>query len=182
MSDSSFACDNCGKTFAMRPELLGKRVKCSGCGNVFVVEQQTCDFPASDVVTQRTEMTQPGSSVPDVEAARESSLFHMDWERGPTDRQFRVGSVVGIAMTILGTLLVLSFERFGIKGLIILALGPFVVFYGFAALVDPNIARAVGKYGKHLPTRYKIIGGVIGLAALAVSGGMSAWLYFKHIN
>jgi hypothetical protein len=40
----------------------------------------------------------------------------------------------------------------------------------------------VGKYGKNLPARYKIIGGVIGVAALAVSGGMSAWLYFQHLK
>ena len=182
MSDSSFACEQCGKTFAMRPELLGKRVKCAGCGNVFVVNEQPRNSPSTDVVLHPTEMAQPESPVPDVEGATESSLFHWDSERGPTDRQFRVGSLFVIAVTILGTLLVISFERFGIKGLVILALGPFVVFYGLAALVDPNIVRAVGKYGKHLSTRYKIIGGVIGVAALAVSGGMSLWLYFQHIN
>lgn len=182
MSDSTFACEQCGKTFAMRPEFLGKRVKCAGCGNVFVVNQQPCDSPSTDDGMHRTEMAHPESPAPDAEATKGSSFFQMDWERGPTDRQFRVGSLVGIAMTILGTLLVLSFEKFGIKGLIILALGPFVVFYGLAALVDPNIVRAVGKYGKHQSTRYKIIGGVIGLVALAVSGGMSMWLYFKHIN
>jgi len=182
MSDSAFACEQCGKMFAMRPELLGKRVKCAGCGNVFVVKEQQCDSLANDAATHRTEMAQPEAPVPDVEAAGESSLFHWDSERGPTDRQFRVGSLFVIAVTILGTLLVMTFEKIDIKGLIILAFGPFAVFYGFAALVDPNIARAVGKYGKHLSMRYKIIGGVIGVAALAVSGAMSTWLYFQHIN
>lgn len=182
MSHSSFTCEQCGKTFATQSELLGKRVKCAGCGNVFVVNQQPCDSPSTDAAMPRTEMAQPESPAPDAEMTKESSFFHMDWERGPTDRQFRVGSLFVIAVTILGTLLVISFEKIDIKGLIILAFGPFAVFYGFAALVDPNIVRAVGKYGKHLSMRYKIIGGVIGVAALAVSGGMSLWLYFQHIH
>jgi len=182
MTDTFFSCEQCGKSFAMRPELLGKRVKCAGCGTVFVVEGQQPDALGPDVAMDPAEMAQPGSSVPNVEDAQNTSFFHWDPERGPTDRQFRIGSLVAIAATILGTVLVMALEKIDIKGLIILALGPFVFFYGLAALVDPNIPRAVGKHGKHLSTRYKIIGGVIGLVALAVSGGMSVWLYSVHCN
>ncbi len=32
-----FACDNCGKTFAVKESLAGRRVTCSGCGNALVV-------------------------------------------------------------------------------------------------------------------------------------------------
>lgn len=56
-----------------------------------------------------------------------------------------------------------------IASVTVIGLGWFVVFFGIAALVDPNIPRAAGKFGSHLPRRYKLIAGLIGLVALLCS-------------
>jgi hypothetical protein len=46
-----------------------------------------------------------------------------------------------------------------------LALVPLMFTVGLAGLISPDVIRACGKYGGHLPRHYKVIGwGVIGLS------------------
>jgi hypothetical protein len=81
-----------------------------------------------------------------------------------------MGAAVCIPLVILGMLLAFFAMRdLTIGAVMLVALGPFVVFFGIAALVDPDIARAASKFGGHLPTRYKLIALAVGLAALACS-------------
>lgn len=93
-----------------------------------------------------------------------------------------LAALIAVPLSILGTILVLAIKDVGTKGLIILAFVPFVVCFGVAGLIDPNIFRAAGKYGSQLPARYKLIVGAVGLAALAISGCLSAWLYFTQLR
>ena len=50
--------------------------------------------------------------------------------------------------------------------LMILCFGPLGLFVGLGGIVEPRIIWSVGKYGAHLPLKYKLIGG--GLAAAGV--------------
>ena len=48
--------------------------------------------------------------------------------------------------------------------LAIIALAPLALILGIAGLISPNVVRACGKYGGHLPWQYKAIGyGLMGL-------------------
>ena len=184
MTAQTVVCDSCGKTYNLREELLGKRVKCAGCGNAFVAkpvsqERQTPDAPATPAVVGQEK--QPAQADVD-EPAPTSVATPQETVEGPTDRQFRLGALIAVPLCILGTILVLVFQDVGVKGLIILLLGPFVVCFGIAGMIDPNIIRAAGKYGSHLPARYKLIAGAVGLVALAISGCLSAWLYFTQLR
>lgn len=90
---------------------------------------------------------------------------------GPTDAQFRIGAIALIPIMLLGMgVSIATWKGPEMPRLIVLGLGPFAIFYSIAALIDPNIVRAAGKFGAHLPSRYKIIAGVIGLGALIASG------------
>jgi hypothetical protein len=60
-------------------------------------------------------------------------------------------------------------ESQGIAKLMILCLGPIAFFLGVGGMVDPKIVWSVGKYGKHLPVVYKVIGGVLGALGVAVT-------------
>jgi hypothetical protein len=53
--------------------------------------------------------------------------------------------------------------------LLLLCLGPIAVLLGIGGVVEPRIVWAVGKYGRDLPVVYKIIGGALGIAGLAVT-------------
>jgi len=50
--------------------------------------------------------------------------------------------------------------------LMMLALGPILLFLGIGGIIEPKILWSVGKYGKHLPIVYRSIG--VGLSALGV--------------
>jgi hypothetical protein len=99
---------------------------------------------------------------------------------GPTDRQFRIGAAVVIPVALLGMLLAFfAMQGMTMGAVIVVGLGPFAIFYGIAALFDPNIARAAGKFGTHLPRRYKQIAFFVGVVALACSLGLSFLLLWR---
>ena len=99
---------------------------------------------------------------------------------GPSDKQMRMGAVGGIAAALVGMALVMAFESIGVPGLIVMAMGPVVLCFGLAALWDPNIVRAAGKYGDHLPKRYKLIAVLVGIVSLVLSGLLAVWLYYAQ--
>ena len=57
----------------------------------------------------------------------------------------------------------------GIAKLMILCLGPIAFFIGIGGMVEPKVVWSVGKYGKHLPVIYKVIGGALGATGVAVT-------------
>lgn len=94
-------------------------------------------------------------------------------QEGPTDKQFRIGAAVAVPLISLSMAVaffsveVMNNMSTGVA--VVVGVGWFVVFFGIAALIDPNIVRAAGKYGAHLPGRYKLIAGLIGVAAVVCS-------------
>jgi predicted Zn finger-like uncharacterized protein len=85
---------------------------------------------------------------------------------GPTDSVMRI--VCG-GMLALGLVLCLaSLALVASQGFIFLAvpiLAPLAIVLGVTGLISPNVVRAVGKYGGHLPRHYK----TKGLAVMAVT-------------
>ena len=77
---------------------------------------------------------------------------------GPTDSQMRWGSAGSLALGVALAGLCLLTHMLG-DGIYLwpLFIAPLLVLLGIAGLIDPNITRAVGKYGKHLPLHYKLI-------------------------
>ncbi|HUE73482.1 MAG TPA: hypothetical protein VMP01_21570 [Pirellulaceae bacterium] len=67
-------------------------------------------------------------------------------------------AAIGIAL-LLGGICVGSYVFDGSVFLYPLLLAPLLVLIGIAGLIDPNVCRALGKYGKHLPFTYKLIAG-----------------------
>ncbi len=61
--------------------------------------------------------------------------------------------------------------------LIILCLGPIAFFLGIGGIVEPKILWSVGKYGKHLPVIYKLIGGALGAMGVAVTICLLLFVY-----
>jgi len=198
MNALSVACDACGKTYKLKPELLGKRVKCAACGAAFVASATAGDArpaaasaqPAGSAVAAAKQpfpavnsQARPASpnkiASPNKPASPTKALASPE---GPTDRQLRFWSLVGVPGAVVGVILVLVMRDLGTKGLFILAFAPFAFCFGIAALIDPNIIRAAGKYGKHLPKRYKLIAGAVGVVALAISGCLSTWVYLTQIR
>lgn len=99
---------------------------------------------------------------------------------GPTDKQFRIGAAVVMPLIALGMVVALFARKdLTMAALVVVAMGPFALFYGAAALVDPNIVRAAGKFGTHLPVRYKRIAVGVGLAALVCSLGLAFILWSR---
>jgi hypothetical protein len=99
---------------------------------------------------------------------------------GPTDQHFRMGGAVAIGAGLLAIILVIALDYLNTKGMIVFVTAPFAVFLGLAAVIDPNIGRALGKYGLHLPVRSKLIAGAFAGAALICSLGLSALVYFSQ--
>jgi len=78
---------------------------------------------------------------------------------GPTDFQFRMGALgaIGIALLLVG-ICVGTYLFDESVFLYPIFLVPLLLLLGIAGLIDPNVVRAIGKYGKHLPLTYKLIG------------------------
>jgi predicted Zn finger-like uncharacterized protein len=90
---------------------------------------------------------------------------------GPTDSQMRWGSAGSLALgvALAGLCLLTHVLDVGIY-LWPLFIAPLLVLLGIAGLIDPNITRAVGKYGKHLPLHYKLIAwGLMGVWIVIVA-------------
>jgi hypothetical protein len=68
-------------------------------------------------------------------------------------------------------------ESQNVGRLIILCLGPIAFFLGIGGIVEPKIVWSVGKYGKHLPVIYKLIGGALGAMGVAVTICLLLFVY-----
>ena len=53
--------------------------------------------------------------------------------------------------------------------LFLLVLGPAGLLLGIGGMVEPRIVWSVGKYGQHLPVKYKVVGGALAAVGVVVS-------------
>ena len=85
----------------------------------------------------------------------------------PNGRLISAGMAAAAAIGMLINHYTIGSQNVG--RLMILCLGPIAFFIGLGGMVEPKIVWAVGKYGKHLPVIYKLIGGVLGALGVAVT-------------
>jgi hypothetical protein len=87
---------------------------------------------------------------------------------GPTDVQMRLaccGMLALVLLVFLGSLVLEAAQGIVFLGIVVLV--PLMLVLGVTGLISPDVVRAVGKYGGHLPWRYKAIGwGVMSVAFL----------------
>jgi hypothetical protein len=104
-----------------------------------------------------------------VAAPQVKNLVASNLSGGPTDAKMRLGACGMLAFAVVLILLNLLIEALtGTVYIVLVALVPLLFVLGTTTLISPNTVRAVGKYGKHLPSHYKYIGwGVVGLSVLS---------------
>jgi predicted Zn finger-like uncharacterized protein len=188
-------CPSCTKRYEVADTMRGKRVRCQQCGNVFTAASAAASAPAPPVISEPLDQlagvdlsqlpampalpplgssTNPlgktGISAPAYVPARSNaaSARISNPSGGPTDLQMRLACcgmlALGIAI-IVGSLALEATQGTVYLGILILA--PLMLVLGVAGLISPNVVRAVGKYGGHLPWHYKAIGwGVMALCFL----------------
>ncbi|WP_442509756.1 hypothetical protein SH528x_001348 [Novipirellula sp. SH528] len=85
----------------------------------------------------------------------------------PNGRLISAGMAAAAAIGMLINHYTIGSQNVG--RLMILCLGPIAFFLGLGGIFEPKIVWAVGKYGKHLPVIYKLIGGTLGALGVAVT-------------
>ena len=79
----------------------------------------------------------------------------------PYARLVAIGMTVAAAIGLVVNHF-LGVEAQGAARLMILSIGPIAFMIGLGGIVEPKILWALGKYGDHLPFKYKVIGGILG--------------------
>jgi hypothetical protein len=190
----SLSCPSCNKPYSVPDVLAGKQVRCQQCSHVFTVAPpQTLALqptaldplfgadlpplgaplpsaallPAAGLGTPLSPGGRPLGFAPPIDPYAPSAYGGPAAPplEGPTDFQFRMGSLaaIGIALLLIG-ICVGSYLFDGSVFLYPLLLAPLLVLVGIAGLIDPNVCRALGKYGTHLPFTYKLIAcGLMGI-------------------
>lgn len=180
----SLSCPSCQKAYSVPDSLAGKQVRCKDCSHVFAVAapQSAQVAPAVLQPLLAAELPPLGGYGPSLPAGQNplgtlppanplgyaplpAGSFAPGYGgpqapplEGPTDAQFRWGSAAAIAIGIaLIGLCVVSYLVDESVFLYPLLLAPLLILLGIAGLIEPNVVRAVGKYGKHLPLHYKLI-------------------------
>ena len=90
---------------------------------------------------------------------------------GPTDMQMRLvcAGMIGLGLVLAIGSAILHANT-GTVYLMAIVLIPLTLVLGIAGLISPNVVRACGKYGGHLPWQYKAIGwGVMGLTLVLMA-------------
>jgi hypothetical protein len=85
----------------------------------------------------------------------------------PYGRLIAAGLSVASAMGLL--LNHFAVERNSVASLLILCLAPLGLFVGLGGIVEPRVVWSIGKYGKHLPAKYKVIGVALAAAGVVVT-------------
>lgn len=172
-------CPNCSQRYQIANSAQGKRVRCKQCGNAFsAVPAETHNAPLDPLSGDLANLAGLEASPLEQAANPLGATFSgAAWTAparsavsnpsgGPTDAKMRLvcGGMLAFGLLLaMGSLLM---ERAtGTVYLAITFLIPLMVCLGIAGLISPNVVRACGKFGGHLPVRYKIMGwGVIGLS------------------
>ncbi len=186
-------CPNCSTRYQVADSLVGQRVSCRQCQSTFTATASTTSPPPLPPVSKPPDSVALGGvtsalglkPTPHYESGSSlgaSAFSTPGWNQsaasarqtvsnpsgGPTDVQMRLvcGGMLG-----MGLILVLaSFFLEAATGTVYLAavlMVPLTLVVGIAGLISPNVVRAMGKYGGHLPFRYKALGwGLMGGAFL----------------
>jgi len=180
----SIQCPSCGAQYQVGDDTQGKRVRCKQCQQVFsaLVAAPVAAAPLSPLGASSPLDPLGGvdlsqfPTLPAATAPRFSPLPSQPaWANsggptgppeGPTDMQMRLvsGGMLGLGV-ILAVGSVIMHANTGTVYLMAVALIPLSLVLGIAGLISPNVVRACGKYGGHLPWQYKVIGwGLMGLS------------------
>jgi hypothetical protein len=86
---------------------------------------------------------------------------------------------IGLAVAAAIGLLVNHFVPDGqsVARLMLMSLGPIVLLLGIGGAVEPKVLWALGKYGEHLPAKYRIIGGCLGGVGLLLALALIFLIY-----
>ena len=182
----SLSCPSCNKPYSVPDTLAGKQVRCQKCSQVFTVAAAapalsaapaldplladlpplgpalpaTATLPAAGLGIPLSPGGRPLGYAPTTDPYAPSSMAGPTAPplAGPTDMQFRLGAAgsLGLAL-LLGAICVGTYMFDGSVYLWPVFIAPLLVLVGIAGLIDPNICRALGKYGTHLPFHYKLI-------------------------
>lgn len=167
------SCPNCSKRYQVADKLGGKRVRCQQCGTDFTVATMAISPPAPLATTDMwtdADLSQmpvlPASGPLRSGSAQPAGVSNPSG--GPTDAQMRLVCCGMLALALVlsvGTVAMEAAQGTVVLGIVVLV--PLMLVLGVAGLISPNVVRAVGKYGGHLPWHYKAIGwGVMGLSLL----------------
>ena len=167
------SCPNCSKRYQVADKLGGKRVRCQQCGTDFTAATMAISPPAPLATTDmwtNADLSQlpalPASGPLRRGSAQAAGVSNPSG--GPTDAQMRLVccGMLTLAMVIsVGSLAMEAAQGTVFLGIVVLV--PLMLVLGATGLISPNVVRAIGKYGGHLPRHYKTIGwGVMGLSFL----------------
>jgi predicted Zn finger-like uncharacterized protein len=154
-------CPACGQQYQVADGTAGQSVRCQKCGGHF----QAIPAPGTMSGAMNPLAYGPGWNMPRaaIGRARVSNP-----SGGPTDAGMRLAGcgMLGIAvLMIIGSVVLNAFT--GTVYMFVVGLVPLLLVVGVTVLISPNVIRAAGKYGGHLPGHYKVIGwGVIGFGIL----------------
>lgn len=88
---------------------------------------------------------------------------------------------VSLAVAVLSTLgLILNHSMATANSSVslgLLCIAPLGMFLGIGGAIEPKILWSMGKYGEHLPVKYKVIGGILGVAGLALTFFLALVVY-----
>ena len=190
-------CPNCSQRYQVSDSNRGKRVRCGLCGTTFTTATvatsssptpltasdqldplartdlfQSPAAPASGTLHGRANLpgtpasSEPGRYAPVSPHARNAGVSNPSG--GPTDARMRLVACGMLAFGIVLTVGSLALEAAtGMVYMAVVGLAPLMLVLGIASLISPNVVRAIGKYGGHLPWHYKAIGwGLIVLSLL----------------
>ncbi len=175
-------CPKCAKRYQVAETVAGKQVRCQQCQTAFIAAAAAPapvvaplappdPFGASDPLANLPAVNSPlghanppGRSAlasarnPYAPALPASVVGVSNPSGGPTDAVMRLlsGAVLaaGILMSVAGVAMFLAGTAF----VALVGLTPLALILGTTGLISPNVVRALGKYGGHLPWHYKAIG------------------------
>jgi predicted Zn finger-like uncharacterized protein len=179
-------CPSCSARYQVADSALGKRVRCQKCGTNFTAAAAAPSPPPAPLAPAGpldplagVDLSQFAAlpAAPIHPSANPLAKFGFPGtgnagvsnpSGGPTDATMRLVCCGMLALALLmsvGSLLLGATQGTVYLGLVMLV--PLMLCLGIAGLISPNVVRACGKYGGHLPGHYKVLGwGVIGLSFL----------------
>lgn len=159
------ACPKCGKKYQVADHLAGKQARCQQCSTLFSV---AAALPQDPLAGLPLAPVNPLGTLPASTHAPASRAEVSNPSGGPNDTTMRIASAFMIVMGLI--LFVANLVMDQTQGAIYIApllLAPIALILGIAGVINPNVVRAAGKYGGHLPWQYKAIGlALVGLSLL----------------
>jgi hypothetical protein len=146
-------CPQCARQYSVGPEFAGQQFRCPQCSATFAAPATASSQPGGYYLPNGTWAT--GGNGP------------LRTNSGPTDLQFRLGgaAAIGLGLFLAGMtylMHVLQGEIFILPLLLI----PIAMLNGIAALINPDVTRSIGIFGKHLPWQLRAIGWSVMAASL----------------